>query len=587
MLLNVFRLCKIYIMEKYEYRKDSPRRHLEYPEKTMFEMIRNVAEQYPDAPAYEFYGKKTNYRELIGKIETTARAFRFLGLGNDSIVTICLPNIPVAIDSFYALNRIGAVANMIHPLSAKDEITYYMDYSRSTHLVTLDMFYEKVKEAVKNADHPVKIIIARMQDVLPVHLGFFYALKEGRKYRKYPEKDDLLWKDFLKMGQDLPLPECKFEKNYTSVILYSGGTSGKPKGCCLSDLNFNALAIQAKEFIQVYLGPGMLMLSCMPMFHGFGLGINIHTVLIHGACCILMPSFNIKTYSEMLVKKKPNFIAGVPTIFEALLHAPALEGQDLSFLKGMFCGGDSLPLEVKHKVDAFLKEHHAEIQVREGYGLTECVTASCLTPRDEYRPNSIGLPFADTYYDVVKPGTDISLKPGEEGEIVLKGPTVMVGYLDRPEETAETLRKRSDGDTWLYTGDLGYMDEDGYIYFVQRMKRMIITNGYNVYPGILENAIDSCEGVDYSCVIGVKDTRRGQRVKAFVVVKDGYPRDDAMKKKIMDHISTKVAAYALPKEIEYRDELPKTLVGKIAYRILEEEENKKAETQAQETPKKK
>ena len=185
----------------------------------------------------------------------------------------------------------------------------------------------------------------------------------------------------------------------------------------------------------------------------------------------------------------------------------------------------------------------------------------------------------------MKPGTDISLKPGEEGEIVLKGPTVMVGYLDRPEETAETLRKRSDGDTWLYTGDLGYMDEDGYIYFVQRMKRMIITNGYNVYPGILENAIDSCEGVDYSCVIGVKDILRGQRVKAFVVVKNGYPKDDAMKKKIMDHISTKVAAYALPKEIEYRDELPKTLVGKIAYRILEEEENKKAEAQT-ETPQK-
>ena len=284
-----------------------------------------------------------------------------------------------------------------------------------------------------------------------------------------------------------------------------------------------------------------------------------------------MPTFNGKTYADMLKKKKPNFIAGVPTIFEALLHIPGLDKLDMSFLLGMFCGGDSLSVELKKKIDAFLKAHNAGIQVREGYGLTECVTASCLTPKDEYREGSIGIPFPDTVYGIVKPGTDDFLLPGEEGEIVLKGPTVMLGYLKNPEETERTLRVLSDGDTWLYTGDRGTMDGDGYVYFRQRLKRMIITNGYNVYPSRLENVIDSVPEVAYSCVIGVKDPRRMQRVKAYVVLRDGVEASDAMKEKIMETLRRHVAAYALPRELEFRPELPKTLVGKVDYRTLEAE----------------
>jgi long-chain acyl-CoA synthetase len=273
----------------------------------------------------------------------------------------------------------------------------------------------------------------------------------------------------------------------------------------------------------------------------------------------------------MLIRKKPNFIAGVPTIFEALLHLKELDGVDLSFLHGMFCGGDSLSVELKRKIDAFLKEHHSTIQIREGYGLTECVTASCLTPRDTYRENSIGIPFPDTRYRIVKPGTDEELPRGEEGEIVLTGPTVMLGYLNQPEETAEALKVGADGCTWLYTGDLGYMDEDGYVYYRQRIKRLIITNGYNVYPSQVENAIDGCPEVAYSCVIGVPDTRRMHKVKAYIVLKEGVTPDTDCKRRILEQIRQHVARYALPREIEFRSELPKTLVGKVAYRLLEEE----------------
>ena len=546
--------------------------HLDYPEKTMFQMVERNSKDYPNAPAYELYGNKTTYAEFVKKIEAAGKALLNLGIERGDAVTICMPNIPQSLDCFYALNRIGAVANMIHPQSALEEVTFYLNFSKSKAILVPDMFYEKIIEALKNVDHEVKVIVARIQDELPLHLKLIYTVKAGKRYMKYPLKGQgVLWTDFVKTGQNQVLPEITYEKDRTAVILYSGGTTGIPKGICLTDLNFNALALQAKAAIEEELGVGLKMLSCMPMFHGFGLGINIHTVLVHGACCILMPTFNPKTYADMIKKKKPNYIAGVPTIFEALLHMPQLNGVDLSFMKGMFCGGDSLSIELKKKIDAFLKEHNATIQVREGYGLTECVTASCLTPKDTYKPGSIGIPFPDTYYCIVQPGTDEELPYGKEGEIILRGPSVMTRYLDNEEETANTLRKLADGNIWLYTGDLGKIDEDGYVYFSQRIKRMIISNGYNIYPGQVENAIDSCEEVSYSCVIGVKDPRRMKRVRAYIVLKDGYEPSKETEAKIMEKIKRSVAGYALPKEIFFRKELPKTLVGKVAFRKLEEE----------------
>lgn len=548
---------------------------IDYPRLTMYQMVEDAAKKYPDEPAYEFYGRVTRYRDFLRRIERCAKAFKALGIGKGDAVTLCLPNIPQAPDCFYALNRIGAICNMVHPLSAQKEITHYLNVSESKVIVTVDLFCENVQNAIQAADHPVTAVICRMQDELPFFLAAVYLLKKGKDYLQYPDTENsLLYRRFLKGADRVEsVTTVPFEEGRTAAILYSGGTSGFPKGICLTDLNFNACALQSVEAIGITFQKGLKMLSCMPMFHGFGLGLNIHIILIHGACCLLMPTFNKHTYARALIKKRPNFIAGVPTIFEALLHLPELEGKDLSFLMGMFCGGDSLSVELKKSIDSFLREHNAAIQVREGYGLTECVTASCLTPKDEYRENSIGLPYPDTYYQIVRPGTDDVLPYGEEGEIILRGPSVMTGYLKNPEETAKALRRLADGNLWLYTGDLGTMDEDGYVYFKQRIKRMIITNGYNVYPGPIENLIDGVDEVSYSCVIGVKDPRRMQRVRAYVVLRDGIAPTDELRKKIMDTLSLHIAKYALPKEIIFRKELPKTLVGKVAYRKLEEEAN--------------
>lgn len=552
--------------------------HLDYPRLTMFQMVERNLKTVPNDIAYEFFGKKTDYVSFVKKIEQAAAALYQAGIRMNDRVTICMPNTPQALVCFYALSRIGAVANMVHPMSARDEITYYLNFSKSKMILTMDMFCGKVEEALLKVDHPVTILVARMTDELPIHMAAAFFIKTGREFIKYTNSDHaVLWSKFIKtgLGHESELPKVEFDEKRTAVILYSGGTSGTPKGICLSDYNMNAVGIQGREVINVPEDArGYSILACMPMFHGFGLGINIHLILSHGFTCILMPTFNLKSYADALIKKKPSFIAGVPTLFEALLHIKKLDGVKLDFLKGMFCGGDSLPIELKKNIDQFLKDHGATIQVREGYGLTECVTASCLTPPDRYKEGSIGIAFPDMTYAIVKPGTDEVVPNGTEGEIILTGPTVMLGYLDNPEETSNTLKVLPDGRTWLYTGDLGVMDDEGFVFFKQRIKRMIITNGYNVYPSQLEKVIDSVEEVAYSCVIGVKDPKRMHRVKAFVVLKPGYEPSKEIEDKIRADLKVKVAGYALPKDMEFRTELPRTLVGKVAYRQLEEEEEK-------------
>ncbi len=543
-----------------------------YPEKTMFQLVKEAADRFPNDAAYNFEGKITSYRKMITRIENTARAFLNIGIKNGDVVTICMPNTPQAVDSLYALNRIGAVASFIHPLSATDEIAYYLNISASKAVVVPDLFYENVTAALENVKQKITVIIARIQDELNPILKLAYIAKKGKDYLNFPDsRGGILWQDFLKSGKNQKLPPICYEENKTAVILYSGGTTGTSKGICLSDLNFNALAMQARISMECEFKRGLKNLSAMPIFHGFGLGIGIHMVLVHNACCVLLAQFNTKTYAKAMLKRKPNFIAGVPTIFKMLVECDELKNADLSFLQGMFVGGDAMPAELKKEVDAFLKKHGAKIQVREGYGLTECVTASCLTPKNTYKEGSIGLPFPDTKYKIVSPGTSKELSPGEEGEIVISGPTVMLGYLNNTSETKKVLRTHPDGSVWLHTGDLGYIDDDEYVYFKQRLKRMIITSGYNVYPSQVEKTIDTHPAVDYCCVIGIKDSYRMERIKSYIVLKNSAEASEELKIDIKNHCKKHIAGYAIPKEIEFRDNLPKTLVGKVAYRKLENE----------------
>ncbi|MDO4364949.1 MAG: class I adenylate-forming enzyme family protein [Clostridia bacterium] len=553
--------------------------HLDYPKGSMYEAVREsaITKKKMNSVAYEFQGKKTNYKQFLNKIEVLGKAYKSIGIDEGDIVTVCMPNTPQGVDTFYALNRIGAVPAMIHPLSAVGEIAFYINTTQSKAVLVVDLFYEKVLEALKQVKHPVKVVVAHIKDELPFPLNMLYPLTLKKKPAPLPKdnKDVIDWSDFISGGKKVKLSD-KFPKaEDTAVILFSGGTTGTSKGIQLTNLNMNALAAQVAANAGFTM-EGLRMFSVMPLFHGFGLGVGIHTALMASGTCIIIPQFTIKTYARDVKKYKPNVIVGVPTLYEALLRSDGFDF-DLSFLRGMFCGGDSLSVELKKKVDKFLKDHNATIQVREGYGTTECVTASCLTPYDTYREGSIGIPLSDTYYSVVDPHNDKELPYGEEGEICICGPTVMKGYLNNAEETASTLRRHEDGNLWLHTGDLGYMDEDGFVYYKQRMKRLIIVSGINVYPSQVENAIDAHPDVLLSCAVGVPDPYKMHVVKAFVVLRQGVEPSDKIKEEIIENCKKNVSRYGVPREIEFRTELPKTLVGKVAYRVLEEEEAAKYE----------
>ena len=550
---------------------------LAYKTGSMWEAVLDICEQYPDYIACAFMGKQTTYSVLAKQVDVCAKALKTLGIREGDRVTICMPNCPQTVIMFYAVNVVGAIANMIHPLSSENEIVFYLNDSQSVAAITLDQFYDKfanIRDKIK-LNH---LIIADIKDALSPVMKLGYALTTGRKIPKLPADAPILrWNDFMKAGKAYTGSyKVKKVASDPAVILYSGGTTGVTKGILLSNLNFNALAAQIVATNPVFV-PGDKMLAVMPMFHGFGLGVSIHSMLANGGRCILVPRFTAESYAKLILKYRCNFIAGVPTLYEALLRQSVMEGADLSCLKGVFSGGDSLSVELKKRFDRFLAEHNASVKIREGYGTTECVTASCLTPLHLAKEGSIGQPFPDTYYKIVEPGTQNEVPYGTDGEICLAGPTVMMEYVNHPEETAKTLQTHSDGMKWIHTGDLGSMDEDGFIYFKQRIKRMIVTSGYNVYPSQLENILDAHELVQMSCIIGVPDPLKVQRVKAFVVLKPGAEPSEENKKTLLEYCKKNIAKYALPYDIEFRDQLPKTLVGKVAYRVLEEEEEAKRE----------
>ncbi len=545
---------------------------LDYFEGTMFEAVSLVAEKYPEQVALDFMGRSVTYRDLIKNILRCAAALKAMGINEGDRVTVALPNCPQAVYLFYAINLIGAVANMIHPLSAEKEIEFYLNRSKSVAAVTLDAFYDKFNAARRGT--PLRtLLITSIKDGLSPLVKVGYSLTEGRKVKKIPADADILrWKDFLRAGRSLGkvIPADR-DPDGTAVILYSGGTTGTTKGIMLSDRNFNALSQQVIAANPMFC-VGDRMLAAMPLFHGFGLGVCIHTMLSQGGRCILVPRFTASSFAKLMVRYRCNFIAGVPTLYEALLRLPNMEKANLSSLKGVFSGGDSLSVELKKKLDRFLLDHKATVQVREGYGTTETVTACCLTPSHRFKEGSIGLPFPDMYIKVVAPDTDRELPYGEEGEILIAGPTVMKGYMDDPEETAAVMQAHPDGLVWIRTGDLGVMDEEGFLYFKGRAKRMIVSSGYNVYPAQIENVLDAHQWVQMSCVIGVPDPYRMQKVKAFVKLAQGVDANADTREALLDHCRKNIAKYALPYDIEFRDDLPKTLVGKVAYRQLEEEE---------------
>lgn len=546
-------------------------KHLDYFEGTIYEAIARSTTRFPDNLAYEFLGHKVNYKEFRQQIEDCAKALCNAGVKKGDVVTIALPNCPQALITFYASSLIGAVASIIHPLSSEREIEYYLNLTKSVLVVTLNQFFEKYQNLFEKTMIK-KLIVTGIDNGLGFPKNVGYKIYVSQKSPKIEKSDTIIgWHTFIHEGK-------KYTGKYfgnpdpkdPALILFSGGTTGTTKGVVISSYAFNAFATQVLNS-QRNFTPGDKFLAAMPLFHGFGLGVCVHSMLIEGASCVLIPRFTPKSYMKLISSSKCTYFAGVPTLFEAILRIPEVAGLDFSHLKGVFSGGDSLSIDLKERFDKFLRENGSTVDIREGYGATETIAACCLTPFDGGKKGSIGLPYADTTFKIVDLESNKELPSGEIGEILISGPSLMMEYINNSEETAKAVFVDENGQRWLHTGDLGLIDEEGYVFFKGRAKRMIIASGYNVYPNQIEEVLNENSMIEKSCVIGVPDKYRMQKIKAYIVLADGIPKTDETKRKITEYCLNNIARYAKPNEIEFRDTLPTTKLGKIDFRALEKE----------------
>jgi len=458
---------------------------------------------------------------------------------------------------------------MIHPLSPPKEVKFYLNISKSKYAITLDAFFNNFIQGIDSTTVE-KIILTKISDylLLPKKIGF--KLTAGRKIKKVPSNPKVVWLKDLMRNEYNHVDKALIDPEEFAIILYSGGTTGTPKGIQLSNMNFNCLGFQA--LAQGPVSNQDSVLSILPIFHGFGLGVCVHTFILGGGKCILVPKFSPENVLDLIKKKKPVYIAGVPTLYAALARNPKISKVDFSCIKGAFCGGDHLPHDIKLEFEKAVNLKEQLIVLREGYGLTESVTGVTIMPKRTYKNGSIGIPLSDMMLKVVKFDTFEEAPPGTEGEICVSGPTVMIGYLDHPDETEKTIKIHPDGRRWLHTGDAGYMDTDGFFYFKQRLKRIIISSGMNVYPSQIEDVLDSHPEVALSCAIGVPHPHKMKSVKAFVSLKDPSKASKDLAKELISFCHEHLIKWSCPEEIEFRKDLPLTLIGKVAYGVLEKEE---------------
>ncbi len=550
-------------------------RSIEFTKKSIYRyMFDNVGDDL-DYIALNYFDNKITYYDFLKNINVCARGLREYGVKKGDIVTICMPNMPEAIYVFYACNKIGAVADIIHPLSSPEEVNIYLTESKSRFLFLVDFDYEKYKEVIENS-LVYKTILVSPSESMKIVLRTGYNLLKGLKVKR-PSKLDhryMNWNKFYLDGLD---NKIEFEEVVKSedlaLILHSGGTTGKPKGIMISNFNFNAIAQQSAVNV-IDVRPKDKILTILPIFHGFGLGICVHTPLCLKVETILMPEYDEKRFYKIWKYDKPNVILGVPTLWEGMLKNERFKGLDMSQLKYIISGGDTLSIPQEMKINKFLHAHGAKVNILKGYGMTESVAATCYTFPGTNEPGSIGIPMVGNTYKICDPETMEELPLGEEGEICVNGPTLMMGYLNQKEETKNVLRKHKDGKIWLHTGDIGYISLNGIVYYTQRLKRMIVVSGFNVYPSQIEAIILKHKAVEKVCVIGIPHQYKMHVPKAFVVLKKGYKPNNAIKNELKALCKKELAAYAQVKDFEFRDDLPKTLYGKVDYKKIEKEELK-------------
>lgn len=542
--------------------------NLKIPNISLYEQILKSSRTFPQNVAYEYFDRKVTYSKFIKKIDRAALSFKKMGIKKGDVVSICLPNVPEALIALYGLNKLGAIANMVHPLSAEEEIRERLITTGSVYLIMIDMFYNKIKD-ILSYTQVRKVIFVSAGDSMNPFMKIGYKITQIDKFEKYPRnKKFLSWNQFIAMSLfDNQVIVSKFGKNTPAVILNSGGTSGKPKNVVIQNRAFVMSAIQEKRALK-YLQPGDRCLAILPNFHGFGLSVLMHSPLSLGCCTILVPQFDAKKFDTLFKKTQPTCVLGVPTLFEALMNCDNETELDLSCLKYAISGGDILTKSLEERFNEYLREHGSKAKITQGYGLTEALAAVCLAHDDVNKSGSIGIPLPGNHIKIIDPATRKTNPYHVVGEICVHTKALMMGYLNNESETNDALQIHEDGHIWLHTGDLGYMDEDGFVFYKGRQKRMIITSGYNVYPSHIEEVIESHPAVLQCTVVGVPHPYKQEVAKAFIVLKEGY-KSLFVKAEIKEHCKKNLAKYMVPYTFVYRKSLPKTKIGKVDFRKLQ------------------
>ena len=539
------------------------------PALSAFEYVCQRSKNHLNDTALEYYGRKFTYADLIVNVKKTAAALRGAGVKKGDIITVVSIMTPEIIALFYAADMMGATLNLVDPRYSVEGIREYIEEVDSHLLVCLNVVYERCRQAAKRTNVE-KVIVLSPADSLPPVMAVGYKLTTPDK-NKYAS-NVIRWKQFIKGGEGQSTAAEPYDLDHACVVVHTGGTTGSPKGVMLTDDCFNGIALQFQAYPKLF-HRGQKLMNVMPPFIAYGFACGIHLPLVLGFTVIIIPNLDPAKLGSLVLKHKPEHMFGVPTHYQQLAADPKLRDKDLSFIINYAAGGDSLSRGAEQTVNDFLAAHGARYPIAKGYGMTEVSSAATVAAGLDNKPGSVGIPMVNTVVAAFEPGTDQELPIGQRGELCISGPCLMKGYYNKPEETAILLRRHPDGRVWAHTGDMGYLDEDGFVYLDSRIKRMIIRHdGFKVFPSMIENVVSRHPAVHQCSVVGCadKDHTQGRLPFVYIVLK----ADTTAKKKQVIRELERMCAEELPEYVQpvaykFISSMPMTPVGKVDYRQLE------------------
>lgn len=537
---------------------------LSYPEESLAEPLLRQARAHPNRTSMIYFDRHISYQQLLEDVRRVAGALEAMGVQKGDRVAIMLPNTPQCVIAYYAALWLGAIVVLVNPLYTARELEIQLKDSGAKVLIALDLVYPRIAE-VRAGTSLRHVVLTSLNEYMPVPIRWLFPLvarKRGMAANVPADADVVRWPELLRYAPVVEPAPVAATKDL-AVLQYTGGTTGTPKGAMLTHFNLYANCVQISAWLSKVQGRALRVLAALPFFHVYGLTTVLNFSVFGGGTMILVPRFEVNDVLKIIQKHKPHIFPGAPTMYVAINNHPEAARLDLSSIEACVSGAAPLPVEVQTTFEKLTGG-----RLVEGYGLTEASPVTHANPVwGRRKEGSIGLPWPDTECRIVDPDTGEDVPIGQPGELLIKGPQVMQGYWNNPEATAAALRNG-----WLHTGDIATADEEGYFYIVDRQKDMIIAGGFNIYPREIEEVLYTHPAVQEAAVIGVPDAYRGETVKAFVVRKAGH---DVTEDELIKYCRELLAPYKTPKEIEFRDELPKTLVGKVLRRLLREEEERR------------